>query len=99
MSAADFFDPNVLLYIVSNDQPKRQRAGDLLLGICLACSVHTPNIGTHELGSISPSGTGFRFTIRCWWRARGRPAAAPSTAKMHHGQRIEGLTIRNPFRN
>jgi predicted nucleic acid-binding protein len=132
MSAADFFDSNILLYIVSNDLPKRQRAGELLAGggtisvqvlnefasvairkygrsmndtrekltdIRQVCSVHVADVNTHERGlDIAER---YRFSIYDSMLLASALEAGCRTfysEDLHHGQRIEGLTIRNPFR-
>ena len=132
MSAGDFFDSNVLLYLVAPEPSKAARAEalldtggavsiqvlgevanvarrefkmgfqeirELLLGIRLACSVHTPDIGTHELGlDIAER---YRFSIYDSMLLASALEAGCRTfysEDLHHGQRIEGLTIRNPFR-
>ena len=133
MSADDFFDSNVLLYLVSTEPSKAARAEalvdtggtvsiqvlaevanvarrkfqmtfqeirELLLGIRLACSVHTPDIRTHELGLDLAER--YRFSIYDSMLLASALEAGCRTfysEDLHHGQRIEGLTIRNPFRN
>jgi predicted nucleic acid-binding protein len=132
MSADDFFDSNVLLYLVSPEPSKAARAEalvdtggmvsiqvlaevanvarrkfqmtfqeirELLLGIRLACSVHTPDLATHELGlDIAER---YRFSIYDSMLLASALEAGCRTfysEDLHHGQPIEGLTIRNPFR-
>jgi predicted nucleic acid-binding protein len=132
MSADDFFDSNVLLYLVAPELSKAERAEallntggkisiqvlgevatvarrkfrmtfreirELLLGIRLACSVHTADLGTHELGlDIAER---YRFSIYDSMLLASALEAGCHTfysEDLHHGQRIEGLTIRNPFR-
>jgi predicted nucleic acid-binding protein len=131
MSAADFFDSNVLLYIVSNDPPKRERAGELLadggtvsvqvldefaavatrkLGrpmdetraklsdIRTVCTVRVADVHTHERGlDIAER---YRFSIYDSMLLASALEAGCRTfysEDLHHGQRIEGMTIRNPF--
>lgn len=131
MSAADFFDSNILLYIVSNDLPKRRRAGELLAeggtvsvqvlnefasvatrkygrsmdetreklsDIRLVCSVHVADVHTHEHGlDIAER---YRFSIYDSMLLASALEAGCRTfysEDLHHGQRVEGLTIRNPF--
>lgn len=132
MSADDFFDSNILLYIVSNDPAKRQRAGELLASggtisvqvlnefasvatrkygrsmddtreklfdIRLVCSVHVADVRAHERGlDIAER---YRFSIYDSMLLASALEAGCRTfysEDLHHGQRIEGLTIRNPFR-
>lgn len=132
MSAADFFDSNVLLYIASNDLPKRQRARELLANggtisiqvlnefaavtsrkygrsmdetraalhdIRLVCSVQVADIHTHERGlDIAER---YRFSIYDSMLLASALEAGCRTfhsEDLQHGQRIESLTIRNPFR-
>ena len=133
MSADDFFDSNVLLYLVSTEPSKAARAEalvdtggtvsiqvlaevanvarrkfqmtfqeirELLLGIRLACSVHTPDIRTHELGLDLAER--YRFSIYDSMLLASALEAGCRifySEDLHHGQRIEGLTIRNPFRS
>ena len=133
MSADDFFDSNVLLYLVSPEPSKAARAEalvdtggtvsiqvlaevanvarrkfqmtfqeirELLLGIRLACSVHTPDIRTHELGLDLAER--YRFSIYDSMLLASALEAGCRifySEDLHHGQRIEGLTIRNPFRS
>jgi predicted nucleic acid-binding protein len=132
MSTADFFDSNVLLYIVSNDPPKRQRAGELLaeggtvsvqvldefaavatrkLGrpmdetraklsdIRQLCTVRVADLNKHEHGlDIAKR---YRFSIYDSMLLASALEAGCRTfysEELHHGQRIERMTIRNPFR-
>lgn len=132
MSRDDFFDSNVLLYLVTPDRSKAARAEalldsggrvsiqvlgevatvarrkfrmtfqeirELLLGIRLACSVHSPTIETHELGlDIAEQ---YRFSIFDSMLLASALEAGCRTffsEDLQHGQRIEGLTIRNPFK-
>lgn len=131
MSAADFFDSNILLYIASNDLPKMQRARELLTNggtisvqvlnefaavmsrkysrsiaeiraalydIRLVCSVHIADVNTHEHGlDIAER---YRFSIYDSMLLASALEAGCRTffsEDLHHGQRIEGMTIRNPF--
>lgn len=132
MSAEDFFDSNVLLYLAAPEPSKAARAEalldtggmvsiqvlgevatvarrkfrmnfqeirELLLGIRLACSVRTIDLGTHELGlDIAER---YRFSIYDSMLLASALEAGCRTfysEDLQHGQRIEGLTIRNPFR-
>lgn len=132
MSAADFFDSNILLYLASNDLPKMQRARELLTDggtisvqvlnefaavmsrkyrrsmdeiraalhdIRLVCKVHVADIRTHERGlDIAER---FRFSIYDSMLLASALDAGCRTfysEDLHHGQRVEGLAIRNPFR-
>jgi predicted nucleic acid-binding protein len=131
VSAADFFDSNILLYIVSNDPPKKQRAAELLatggtisiqvldefasvamrkLGRSLnetraklfdireVCTVSVADIATHERGlDITEH---YKFSIYDSMLIAAALQAKCTTfysEDMQHEQRIEGLTIRNPF--
>lgn len=133
MSAADFFDSNILLYIASNDLPKMQRAKELLTNggtisvqvlnefaavmsrkysrsiaeiraalsdIRLVCSVHVADVRTHDHGlDIAER---YQFSIYDSMLLASALEAGCRTfysEDLHHGQRIEGLTIRNPFRS
>ena len=133
MSAADFFDSNILLYIASNDLPKMQRARELLTNggtisvqvlnefaavmsrkysrsiaeiraalydIRLVCSVHIADVNTHEHGlDIAER---YRFSIYDSMLLASALEAGCGTfysEDLHHGQRVEGMTIRNPFRS
>jgi predicted nucleic acid-binding protein len=131
VSAADFFDSNILLYIVSDDLPKKQRAAELLatggtisvqvldefasvamrkLGRSLnetraklfdireVCTVRVADIATHERGlDITER---YKFSIYGSMLIAAALQAKCTTfysEDLQHGQRIEGLTIRNPF--
>jgi predicted nucleic acid-binding protein len=131
VSATAFFDSNILLYIVSNDLPKKQRAAELLatggtisvqvldefasvairkLGRSLnetraklydireVCTVRVADIATHEHGlDIAER---YRFSIYDSMLIAAALQAKCTTfytEDLHQGQRIEGLTIRNPF--
>jgi predicted nucleic acid-binding protein len=132
MSGTDFFDSNVLLYLVSGEPAKANRAEDmlreggaisiqvlneiaavaygkfgkplsqvreLLAGIRVICAVHLPTVVTHERGlDIAER---YRFSIYDSMLLASALEAGCRTfysEDLHHGQRIEGLTIRNPFR-
>jgi predicted nucleic acid-binding protein len=132
MSSTDFFDSNVLLYLVSGEPEKANRAEDvlrdggtisiqvlneiaavafgkfgkplsqireLLVGIRAICAVHLPTVATHERGlDIAER---YRFSI---YDSMLLASALESGCRsffsedLHHDQRLEGLTIRNPFR-
>jgi predicted nucleic acid-binding protein len=132
MSVADFFDSNVLLYLVSNEPIKRQRTAELLanggtlsvqvldefaavatrkLGrsmhetrakladIRQVCTVRVADLRTHERGlDIAER---YKFSIYDSMLLASALEAGCRTfysEDLHHDQRIEGLTIRNPFR-
>jgi predicted nucleic acid-binding protein len=131
--SADFLDSNVLLYLVSDELPKKQRAGELLANggtvsvqvldefaavatrklsrsmdetraklsdIRQLCRVRVADLQTHERGlDIAER---YRFSIYDSMLLASALEAGCRTfysEDLHHGQRIEGLTIRNPFRN
>lgn len=133
MSAADFLDSNILLYLVSDQEIKSRRAAELLAsggtisvqvldefasvalrklgqtmratrnalaGIRTVCTVVPTGIETHERGlDIAER---YKFSI---YDSMLLAAALKSgcrrfyTEDLHHGQKIDGLTIRNPFRD
>ncbi|MGA9794038.1 MAG: PIN domain-containing protein [Rhizomicrobium sp.] len=132
MSAIDFIDSNVLIYLVSNDVAKAARAADLLkdggtisvqvlnefasvalrklgrtmretrtalAGIRTVCTVIATNLETHEYGlDIAER---YKFAIYdAMLVATAVKAGCRTfhTEDLHDGQKIEGLTIRNPFR-
>lgn len=132
MSTGEFFDSNVLLYLLSEDTAKAERAEEILLGggtvsvqvlnevasvaagkfrrplpkirellhsIRELCAVHSANVVTHERGlDIAER---YRFSIYDSMLLASALEAGCRTfysEDLHHGQRIEGLTIRNPFR-
>lgn len=133
MSARDFFDSNVLLYLVSDQPAKSRRAAELLanggtvsvqvldefasvgqhkLGrtmletraalsdIRLVCAVRVADLRTHDHG-LDIAGR-YRFSI---YDSMLLAAALEADCRtfysedLQHGQRIEGLTIRDPFRS
>lgn len=133
MSSADFLDSNVLLYLVSGEPEKANRAEavlrcggtisiqvlneiaavafgrfgkplsqirELLAGIRVICTVHLPTVTTHERGlDIAER---YRFSIYDSMLLASALEAGCRTfysEDLHHGQRIEGMTIRNPFRS
>lgn len=133
MSATDFFDSNVLLYLLSDES---ERAGavedmlrdggtisvqvlneiasvasrkfrrpmpkirELLRGIRAVCGVYNTNVATHERGlNIAER---YRFSIYDSMLVAAALAADCRTfwsEDLQHGQTIEGLTIRDPFRS
>jgi predicted nucleic acid-binding protein len=132
MSATDFFDSNVLLYLISPDATKAGRAEDLVAdggiisvqvlnefasvasskfhmamsdiravlgGIRSACDVVPTDTTTHELGlDIAER---YKFSIYdSMLLAAAQQARCTTffTEDLHHGQKIGGLTIRDPFR-
>ncbi|HEX3652472.1 MAG TPA: PIN domain-containing protein [Rhizomicrobium sp.] len=132
MSTADFFDSNVLLYLISGEAAKAERTEELLRGggtisvqvlneiasvaagkfrrpfpkirellssIRELCAVHSSNVSTHERGLDLADR--YRFSIYDSMLLASALEARCRTfysEDLHHGQRIEGLTIRNPFR-
>jgi predicted nucleic acid-binding protein len=132
MSATDFFDSNVLLYLVSGDPAKAPRAEDLLadrgivsiqvlnefasvarrkLGMTMGeirdvlsavravCTVIVTDIAAHERGlDIAER---YRLSIYDSTLLANALEAGCRTffsEDLQHGQRVEELTIRNPFR-
>ncbi len=132
MSAADFIDSNVLVYLASDEASKGPAVADLLrnggtisiqvldevasvlrkklrrsmpevrfalVRIKAACDIVPTDIGTHELGlDIAER---YRFSIYDSMLLASALEAGCRvfySEDLHHGQRIEGLTIRNPFR-
>jgi predicted nucleic acid-binding protein len=133
MSAADdFFDTNVLLYLLSDDAAKADRAERLLLGrgiisvqvlnefaaaalgkfamallevrvvlavIRAACSVRQLDVETHELGlEIAER---YRFSVYDSMIVAAALRAGCTTLyseDFQHGQKINRLTVVNPFR-
>ncbi len=132
MSAADFIDSNVLIYLVSNDAAKAVRAADLLAdggtisiqvlnefasvalrklgrtmretrealaGIRTVCTDVPTNLETHERGlEIAER---YKFSVYDSMLVAAALQAGCRTfhtEDLHHGQKIESLTIRNPFR-
>lgn len=133
MSAADFFDTNVLLYLLSADPAKADRAEQLLatgglvsiqvlnefasvaarkLAMRIAeiklilstirsiCTVKPLDVETHELGLDLAER--YRYSIYdCFILAAALRAGSSTlySEDFQHGQRVEQLTIVNPFRN
>jgi predicted nucleic acid-binding protein len=132
MSADDFFDSNVLLYLLSSDVAKASitsellsRGGvisvqvlnelanvaskkfhasfakihDVLSGIREICVVKSLDIETHDLGlDIAER---YKFSIYdSMLLAAAQKANCTTffTEDIQHGQKIGGLTVRNPFR-
>jgi len=132
MSATDFFDSNVLLYLLSASVTKADAAEKLLVGggtisvqvlnefaavatgkfgmpmstlrrtlteIRDACTVAPTGLATHDLGlDIAER---YKFSIYdSMLLAAAQQAGCTTffTEDLHHGQKIGGLTIRNPFR-
>ncbi|HEY0104537.1 MAG TPA: PIN domain-containing protein [Rhizomicrobium sp.] len=132
MSATDFFDSNILLYLVSNQTTKAAQAAPLLAGggtisvqvldefasvalrkigrpmsdvrralagIRAVCTVVVADMATHELGlDIAER---YKFSIYdSMLLAAAQKANCTTffTEDLHHGQKIGGLTVRNPFR-
>jgi predicted nucleic acid-binding protein len=132
MSAADtFFDTNVLLYLVSGDAAKADRAEQLLArggsisvqvlnefasvavgkyaveftkirevlsAIRLVCSVQPLDVETHELGLKLAER--YRYSVYDSMILAAALRAGCSTLlseDFQNGQKIDGLTIRDPF--
>ena len=132
MSATDFFDSNVLLYLLSGEPAKADRVTALLATggtisvqvlneiasvasrkfgkpirdvrgflqqIRTVCAIQTTGIETHERGlDIAER---YKFSIYdSMLIAAALKAGCRTfhTEDLHHGQKIESLTIRNPFR-
>lgn len=131
MSADDFLDSNILIYLVSNEVSKKARAAMLLsdggivsiqvldefasvasrklgrtmpeirqalAGIRTVCTVARTGIDTHELGlDIAER---YKFSV---YDSMLIAAALQAECKtfytedLQDGQKIEGMTIRNPF--
>jgi predicted nucleic acid-binding protein len=133
MSAVDFFDTNVLFYLLSADAAKAQRAEQLLatggvvsvqvlnefaavaarklaMGIAeirvilstlrALCAVNPLDVATHELGlGVAQR---YRYSIYDAMIVAAALRAGCSTLyseDLRHGQKIERLTILNPFRS
>jgi len=132
MPAADvFFDTNVLLYLLSDDIAKADRAEalvanggmisvqvlnefaavalgkkalnftelkEVLSAVRVACAIKPLDIQTHELGlDIAER---YQFSIHDSLVIAAALLARCSvlySEDLHHGQRIEQMTIRNPF--
>jgi predicted nucleic acid-binding protein len=133
MSATDFFDSNVLLYLVSPDAARADRVEDLVadggtisvqvlnefaavatrkfgkpLGkvrnllndICAACEVVPLDFETHQLGLDIAERYKFSIYDSMLLAAAQRARCTTFfTEDLHHGQKVGGLTIRNPFRS
>jgi predicted nucleic acid-binding protein len=133
MSAVDFFDTNVLFYLLSADAAKAQRAEQLLatggvvsvqvlnefaavaarklaMGIAeirvilstlrALCAVNPLDVATHELGLDVAQR--YRYSIYDAMIVAAALRAGCSTLyseDLRHGQKIERLTILNPFRS
>jgi predicted nucleic acid-binding protein len=133
MSAADFFDTNVLLHLLSADPAKADRAEQLLATggqvsvqvlnefasvaarklamriaeikvilstIRLICTVKPLDVATHELGLDLAER--YRYSIYDCLILSAALRAGCSTLyseDLQHGQRIDRLTIVNPFRS
>ncbi|MEJ1969550.1 MAG: PIN domain-containing protein [Rhizomicrobium sp.] len=132
MSATDFFDSNVLLYLASNDAVKAARSAALLTGggtisiqvldefasvalrklgrpmsdvrlalsgIRTLCAVAPTDIATHEMGLDIAERYKFSVYDSMLLAAAQRAGCTMFYSEdMKHGQKIGGLTIRNPFR-
>jgi predicted nucleic acid-binding protein len=132
MSATDFFDSNVLLYLLSPEPAKANlveallpdggsisiqvldefasvatrkfgrsmsETRRLLSSIRSVCDVVAADIETHELGlDIAER---YKFSVYDSMLVAAAIQARCTTfftEDLHHGQKIGGLTIRNPFR-
>src|SRR5262249_18173508 len=130
--SGSFADSNVILYLLSEDEPRRAIARALLRSE-LTISVQVLNevaavasrklkldwakiggfindlvplvglrvvtIGTHNAGRAIASRYGFRFyDALIVASATEASCSTLLTEDMHHGQKIGGLTIVNPFR-
>jgi predicted nucleic acid-binding protein len=133
MSATDFFDSNVLLYLLSADTAKANRTEEVLFDggtisvqvldefaavasrkfrmplpdirnvlakVRDACTVVVADVTTHELGlNIAER---YKFSVYDSMLLAAAVQAGCETfhsEDMHHGQRLMGLTVRNPFRD
>ena len=132
MSAAEpFFDSNVLLYLVSGDHPKAERAEDVMAGggsvsvqalnefvavarrkynvdwkriravtsgVRATCRVNPLTLEVHDLGLRLAERYHFRF-YDCLIIAAAITSGCGTlySEDLRDGQRIERLTIRNPF--
>jgi predicted nucleic acid-binding protein len=133
MSVSDFFDSNVLLYVVSNQPTKAHRAAELLanggtisvqvldefasvarrkLGrtmretrvalsnIRSVCAVRVADLQTHERGLDVAERYGFSIYDSMLIAAALEASCQTFYSEdLQHGQRLEGLTIRDPFRS
>jgi predicted nucleic acid-binding protein len=133
MSAADFFDTNVLFYLLSADAAKAERAEQLVaaggvisvqvlnefaataarklamrvadIRVILStlralCAVKPLDVMTHELGLDLAQR--YRYSIYDAMIVAAALRASCSTLyseDLRHGQKIERLTILNPFRS
>jgi predicted nucleic acid-binding protein len=132
MSAADFFDSNVLLYLASGDAAKAARAEnlladrgvvsvqvldefasvagrkfamtmdeirDVLAAVRAVCTVVVADIDTHTQGlDIAER---YKFSVYDSMLVSAALKAGCTTfftEDLHHGQKIGGLTVRNPFK-
>ena len=132
MSAAEFFDSNALLYVVSADVARANRVETMLLGggtisvqvldefaavarrkfgksipeiravlanVRAVCNVVVADASTHDLGlDIAER---YKFSVYdSMLLAAAQKANCTTffTEDMQHGQKIGGLTVRNPFR-
>jgi len=132
MSATDFFDSNVLLYLLSPEPSKADlvemllpdggmisvqvldefasvatrkfhktmhETRRLLNSIRAVCDVVAADIETHELGlDIAKR---YKFSVYGSMLVAAAIQAKCTnffTEDLHHGQKIGGMTIRNPFR-
>jgi len=132
MSAADFFDSNVLLYLVSTHTTKAAQVAPLLAGggtisvqvldefasvalrklgkaipdirqalngIRAVCTVVVADTATHDLGLDIAERYKFSIYDSMLLAAAQRANCTTFfTEDMQHGQKIGGLTVRNPFR-
>ncbi len=135
MSATErlFFDTNVILYLLSNDAGKADRAEALLAEggivsvqvlnefaavasrkrkltwreiheflatIRMLCDVEDITLATHDAGLDFAERLGFSlYDAMIVAAAQQAGCALLYSEDMQHGQKIEGLTIRNPFRD
>jgi len=132
MAAADaFFDSNVILYLMSADARKADRAESLLAtggvvsvqvlnevadvarrkfgldwsevrdvldGLRSVCRVDPVSIEVHEHALALAERFGLRIYDGLIVAAAARAGCTTLfTEDMHHGQTIDGLTLRNPF--
>jgi predicted nucleic acid-binding protein len=133
MSATDFFDSNVLLYLLAADAAKAGRVETLLAGggtisvqvlnefaavaywkfhmplpkirevlrhIRAACTVRNADVETHDFGlEIAER---YKFAIYDSMLVAAALKAGCTTfytEDLQHGQKVQSLTIRNPFRD
>lgn len=132
MSDDAFFDTNVLLYLLSPNSTKADRAEeiialrgvisvqvlnefanvasrkfgadfvkirDLLATIREVCTVRPMDVETHELGLDIAERYNFSIYDSMLLAAALKAGCTTFFSEdMHHGQKIGGLTIKNPFR-